>query len=77
MTNKKNKGYTYLKKEVIKTLIRDMQENGSRDIIESEKTVFDYLSVLERLYVIENQEAYTENYRSKERVGKTAKKTFY
>lgn len=60
----------------VKTLIRDMQENGSRDIIESEKTVFDYLSVLERLYVIENQEAYTENYRSKERVGKTAKKHF-
>ena len=32
-----------------------MQENGSRDIIESEKTVFDYLSVLERLYVFSGE----------------------
>lgn len=60
----------------VKTLMRDMRENDKRDVIESEKTVFDYLSVLERLYVIENQEAYTENYRSKERVGKAAKKHF-
>lgn len=60
----------------VKTLIRDMKELDNKDIITSEKTVFDYLSVLERLYVIENQEAYTENYRSKDRIGKTAKKHF-
>lgn len=53
-----------------------MKELDNKDIITSEKTVFDYLSVLERLYVIENQEAYTENYRSKDRIGKTAKKHF-
>lgn len=60
----------------VKTIMRDMKELDSKDIIESEKTIFDYLNVLERLYVIENQEAYTENYRSSERVGKTAKKHF-
>ena len=60
----------------VKTIIRDMKETDEKDIIENEKTVFDYLNVLERLYVTENQEAYTENYRSKDRVGKTAKKHF-
>ena len=60
----------------VKTLIRDMKELEHKDIIESEKTVFDYLNVLERLYIIENQPAYTENYRSKDRIGKSAKRHF-
>ena len=60
----------------VKTLMRDMKEHEHKDIIESEKTVFDYINVLERLFVIENQEAYTKNYRSKERIGKSAKKHF-
>ena len=60
----------------VKTLMRDMKEHEHKDVIENEKTVFDYLNVLERLFIIENQEAYTENYRSKDRIGKSAKKHF-
>lgn len=60
----------------VKTLMRDIKEHEHKDVIDSEKTVFDYLNVLERLFIIENQEAYTENYRSKERIGKSAKKHF-
>lgn len=52
----------------VKTLMRDMKEHEHKDVIENEKTVFDYLNVLERLFIIENQEAYTENYRSKDRI---------
>ena len=60
----------------VKTLMRDMKEHEHKDVIENEKTVFDYLNVLGRLFIIENQEAYTENYRSKDRIGKSAKKHF-
>lgn len=36
----------------------------------------DYLDILERLHVISNQIPYTENYRSKERIGKSVKRHF-
>ena len=50
------------------TLIKDI------DSIESRITSKDYLDVLDRLHIIENQEAYSENYRSKDRIGKSPKR---
>ena len=50
------------------TLIKDI------DSIESRITLKDYLDVLDRLHIIENQEAYSENYRFKERIGKSPKR---
>ena len=44
------------------------------DSIESRITLRDYLDVLDRLHIIENQEAYSENYCSKERIGKSPKR---
>ncbi len=57
------------------TLIKDIEnyENDS-ELIESRITLRDYLDVLDRLHIIENQEAYSENYRSKERIGKSPKR---
>ncbi len=57
------------------TLIKDIDnyENES-ELIESRITLRDYLDVLDRLHIIENQEAYSENYRSKERIGKSPKR---
>ena len=57
------------------TLIKDIEdfENGD-DLTRSRITVADYLDVLDRLHLIENQNAYSENYRSKERVGKSPKR---
>ena len=50
------------------TLIKDI------DSIESRITLRDYLDVLDRLHIIENQEAFVKNYRSKERIGKSPKR---
>ena len=59
------------------TLLKDIEEYANeKEIIESRITIDDYLDVLERLHIIENQNAYSENYRSHERVGKTAKRHF-
>ena len=59
------------------TLLRDIEECANeKEIIESRKTIDDYLDVLNRLHIIENQDAYNENYRSPERVGKSAKRHF-
>ena len=43
-------------------------------LIESRATVSDYLSVLDSLYMIADQEAFSINYRSSSRIGKTAKR---
>lgn len=43
---------------------------------EIDKKIKEYLDVLTRLYLIENQDAYSENYRSPDRVGKMAKRHF-
>ena len=60
-----------------KTLLNDIAENASeKEIIESRITIDDYLDVLNRLNIIENQESYNENYRSPERVGKSVKRHF-
>ncbi len=57
------------------TLIKDIKDYENREeLIESRITLRDYLDVLDRLHIIENQEAYSENYRSKERIGKSPKR---
>ena len=59
------------------TIINDIEEyNTDSELIESRITLKDYLDVLTRLHLIENQNAYSENYRSKERLGKSAKRHF-
>ena len=59
------------------TLIKDISEIGDeKEKIESRITIDDYLDVLNRLHIIENQEAYSENYRSPTRVGKSPKRHF-
>lgn len=59
------------------TLLKDIEEIANeKEMIESRITIDDYLDVLTRLHIIENQEAYNENYRSPERVGKSAKRHF-
>lgn len=59
------------------TLLKDIAENaGEKELIESRITIDDYLDVLSRLYIIENQDAYSENYRSPDRIGKSAKRHF-
>lgn len=59
------------------TLLKDIEEYANeKEIIESRITIDDYLDILNRLHIIENQNAYNENYRSPERVGKSAKRHF-
>lgn len=50
--------------------IPNMNETISRN------TIADYLNILEKLYLIENQEAYTANLRSRQRIGKSVKRHF-
>ena len=58
-------------------LINDIEEiSNNKDAISSKITLSDYLDVLNRLHLIENQESYSENYRAKERVGKSFKRHF-
>ena len=56
------------------TLMKDINDDESK--IESRITLDDYLNVLNRLNIIENQNSYSQNYRSPDRVGKTAKRHF-
>lgn len=57
------------------TIMNDIEEFATGDeLIESRITITDYLDVLERLHIIENQDAYNENYRSKNRIGKSPKR---
>ena len=59
------------------TLLKDIEQCANeKEIIESRITIDDYLDVLNRLHITENQSAYSENYRSPERVGKSAKRHF-
>lgn len=58
-----------------KTIIKDIEEyENEAERLASRDTVIDYLDVLDRLHLIENQEAYGENYRSPGRVGKSPKR---
>lgn len=59
------------------TLVSDIEEYvANEDYRLSRNTLSDYLSVLSKLYLIENQEAYTFNLRSKDMVGKSSKRHF-
>lgn len=58
-----------------KTLIKDIEEYETSDeFLSSRETVAEYLDILDRLHLIENQDAYSANYRSPERVGKSPKR---
>ena len=58
-----------------KTLVKDIEEyEDGNEVIESRATIADYLGVLDSLYMTANQDAYSLNYRSSARVGKTAKR---
>jgi hypothetical protein len=58
-----------------KTLMNDIKTHKTNEeVIESRETIADYLDVLNRLHLITNQEAYSENYRSPERLGKSPKR---
>ena len=58
-----------------KTLVKDIEEfENEKEMIESRATVADYEGVLDSLFLIANQEAYSLQYRSSSRVGKTAKR---
>lgn len=57
------------------TLVKDIEEYENGDgLIESRQTVADYISVLESLYLTCNQEAFSINYRSSKRIGKSPKR---
>lgn len=56
------------------TLLRDMQEDMGESI--NVDTVADYLSALDRLFILEDQRAFTPNLRSSVRIGKSAKRHF-
>ncbi len=58
-----------------KTLVKDIEEyeNGN-ELIQSRETVSDYTKVLDSLYLINNQEAFSVHYRSSTRIGKSAKR---
>lgn len=59
------------------TLVSDIEEyTTNKDYQLSRNTIADYLSVLSKLYLTENQEAYSTNLRSKEMVGKSPKRHF-
>ena len=55
------------------TIINDVNEDGD---IASKNTVLEYIDVLEKLHLIENQVAFSTNLRSSSRVGKSAKRHF-
>ncbi len=58
-----------------KTILKDIEENETeKEILASRTTLLDYLDFLERLHLIENEPAYSANYRSPERVGKASKR---
>ena len=56
------------------TLIKDVIENEYDSI--NKETVGEYLNVLNKLYLIQNQQTFNPNVRSRENVGKTAKRHF-
>ena len=58
-----------------KTLVRDIEESETgEELIASRETVADYINVLDSLFMISNQEAYSVHYRSSSRIGKSAKR---
>lgn len=59
----------------IQTLVKDIEEyENENELIESRATVSDYLGVLDGLFLTADQDAFSINYRSSSRIGKTAKR---
>lgn len=59
----------------VKTLVKDIEEyETNKELLKSRDTITDYISVLNRLFLVADQEAYNLNYRSSARVGKSAKR---
>ena len=59
----------------IKTLVKDIEEyENGEDLIKSRETLADYIGVLNNLFLIADQEAFSTNYRSSSRIGKTVKR---
>ncbi len=59
----------------VKTVVRDIEEYENEDeLIKSRNIVADYLEVLDSLFLTFNQEAFSINYRSSSRIGKSAKR---
>ncbi len=59
------------------TLIRDISDNTTNeDLLISRNTVTDYLNVLDRLHLIENQNSFMYKIRSRAHVGKNPKRHF-
>lgn len=57
------------------TIVKDIEEfENTDDLIASRLTVADYVSVLGDLYLTANQEAFSINYRSSKRIGKSPKR---
>ena len=56
------------------TLIKDIIENEYNSI--NKETVGEYLKALDKLHLIKNQQSFNPNIRSKDNVGKTAKRHF-
>lgn len=60
-----------------KTIIKDIEDyENEEELIKSRNTIIDYVDVLNRLHLIQNQEAFSLNYRSSSRVGKSSKRHF-
>lgn len=59
----------------INTLLKDIDTyENETELIKSRNTIKDYLSVLDSLYLTTYQEAFSINYRSSKRVGKSPKR---
>jgi len=59
----------------IDTLVKDIGQNEiSNEKIESRQTLADYLDVLNDIYLTNNQDAFSINYRSSDRIGKSVKR---
>ncbi len=57
------------------TIIKDIEEyDGSEGLAQSRITVSDYIGILDKLYLTNNQEAFDINYRSSKRIGKSPKR---
>ena len=60
-----------------KTIVKDIEDYENEDeLVKSRTTIIDYIDCLDRLHLIENQDAFSLNYRSSSRVGKVAKRPF-
>ena len=58
-------------------LLNDIEDfETEQERLSSINTLLDYLDVLERLHITENQNSYSTNYVSRERVGKNVKRHF-